>query len=73
MQFNLHFLQILQISYFIYCTVFIDFADSGPGKSWKKLRLQQSKKIRDFIFVSLVFPVTIVSIIYLTKQLKLTM
>lgn len=50
---------ILQISYFIYCTVFIDFADSGPGKSWKKLRLQQNKKIRDFIFVSLVFPVTI--------------
>jgi len=60
----------LQVSYFIYCTVFVDFADSGPGKSWMKPRLQQNKKIRDFIFVSLVFPVTIVSITYFTNQLK---
>jgi len=72
MQFNYIFLQILQVAYFIYCTVFIDYADSGPGKSWIKPRLQQNKKIRDFIFVSLVFPVTIVSIIYLNKQLKLS-
>lgn len=71
MKFNFNFLQVLQVSYFIYCTVFVDYADSGPGKSWIKPRLQQNKKIRDFIFISLVFPVTIVSIIYSIKHLKL--
>ncbi|XP_025409632.1 androgen-induced gene 1 protein-like [Sipha flava] len=51
---------ILQISYFIYCTVFVDFANSGPGKLWIKPHLRQNKKIRDFVFISLVFPVSIV-------------
>lgn len=54
---------MLQISYFIYSTIFVDFADSGPGKKWIQPRLQKNKNIRDFVFISLVFPLTIVSTI----------
>ncbi|VVC45195.1 FAR-17a/AIG1-like protein [Cinara cedri] len=49
----------IQTAYFIYCTVFIDFADSGPGKTWIKPRLQKNKKIRDFVYFSIIFPITI--------------
>lgn len=58
-------LQVLQVSYFMYCTIFIDYADSGPGKTWRKLRIQNHKKIRDFAFISLIFPLTIVSICFI--------
>ncbi|XP_050423558.1 androgen-dependent TFPI-regulating protein-like [Adelges cooleyi] len=50
---------ILQIAYFIFCTVFIDFADSTLGKTWLKVDLDKNKQIRDFVFLSFVFPVCI--------------
>ncbi|XP_050520467.1 androgen-induced gene 1 protein-like isoform X2 [Daktulosphaira vitifoliae] len=50
---------VIQIAYFFYCTICIDYAEYIFGKSRIIMHLEKNKKVRDFYFVSFVFPVTI--------------